>query len=453
MDEPFFIHDNSSKSIAELDDKDKSAFNCIANKTVQELISINENLLVFSNNRKDKINKQTIFRLNSDHKLETNNLVGFLGIDDVHINIGSRFSEKDGKQFFIQYMLQKIYNLPVIDFKTNSGNLQIWEQLLYLIFPIFLKKAYNQGVFKIYQKRFYNDCNVKGKIDIPRHIKSNLPFIGNVAYNNKELSLNNPVTQLIRHTIEFIACKNGFSQVLTGNSEMHNAVRAFKSITPDYHIMDRQKLIIQNYKKVNHPFYTEYEPLRKLCIQILTHEGISFHNSPNKVYGIIIDAAWLWEEYLNTILRDLGFKHPESNIGKGSIKLFQKNQDIYPDFYIENQIVIDAKYKKLKEDNKVSREDIYQVITYMYRLQAKYGVLLYPIEEHTKPIKHKKFKMHENSLGGNEALFMKLGMTIPKEIVDYKGFCEEIKVVEEELIEICLQYVKSEKIELESKMI
>jgi 5-methylcytosine-specific restriction endonuclease McrBC regulatory subunit McrC len=66
----------------------------------------------------------------------------------------------------------------------------------------------------------------------------------------------------------------------------------------------------------------------------------------------------LWEEYLNTILRDLGFKHPESNIGKGSIKLFQKNQDIYPDFYIENQIVIDAKYKKLKEDDKVSREDI-----------------------------------------------------------------------------------------------
>ncbi|MBK7214690.1 MAG: hypothetical protein IPH88_15615 [Bacteroidales bacterium] len=42
--------------------------------------------------------------------------------------------------------------------------------------------------------------------------------------------------------------------------------------------------------------------VRKICIQILNQDGLSFNANNNKIYGLLIDAAWLWEEYLNAIL-------------------------------------------------------------------------------------------------------------------------------------------------------
>lgn len=431
MSDPLFLKDNTKKVVSGLSDVELSALNSIANKTIGDLKMSNDNLLVYSNNQKDKIEEQTIFNLYSDNSLCTTNLVGFIGVNDLKINIGSRFSEDEGQQYFIQYMLQRIHKLNLLDFHTTHDNTNIWEQILYLIFPIFLKKAYRQGIFKIYQKRHYNDSNIKGKIEIAKHLKHNLLFDGNVAYSNKELSLNNPTTQLIRHAIEYISSK-GFSSIFYSDYDLNNAVQIIKSVTTDYNIRDRQKLILQNYKRVNHPFFTEYEPLRKICIQILNKDGLSFSNNQNQVYGLLIDAAWLWEEYLNTILNDLNFMHTENNQRKGALKLFARNQDIYPDFYnLAREIVIDAKYKKLQDENKMNREDIYQVITYMYRLQSKYGVLLYPNIEN----KITSFNMNEVSYGGNEALFIKYGMKVPNEKETFQDYLNDFKYSEEKLTE------------------
>jgi len=420
-----FVKDNSSVSI---DPEFSPALNLIANKTIKELLSVNDNLLVHSNSVKDKIEDKTIFNLHSNHSLHTSNLVGFIGVNNVRVNIGSRFSEENGNQYFIQYMLQKVYKLNLFDFNTTYGQANMWEHLLYFIFPIFLNKAYHQGLFKAYQKRFYNDSNVKGHIDIATHIKLNRPFKGNIAYNNKELSFNNPVINLIRHTIEHISCKNGFSQVLISNNDTIAAVKAVKSVTPDYHIRDRHQLILKNYKRVTHPFFTEYEPLRKLCIQILTNEGLSYHNTPNKVYGLLIDASWLWEEYLNTILHDLGFSHPDNRTRTGRLHLFTDSQELYPDFYCtDRSLVIDAKYKHFQFDNK---DDIYQLITYMYRLQAQQGILMYPASTESKLTKN----LHQYSYGGEASVFKKYGLTIPSETIDYNTYVCDFKSSESALV-------------------
>ena len=46
---------------------------------------------------------------------------------------------------------------------------------------------------------------MRGTIDINRHLKLNLPFNGRVAYRTREFSHDNHVTELIRHTIEYIS--------------------------------------------------------------------------------------------------------------------------------------------------------------------------------------------------------------------------------------------------------
>ena len=88
---------------------------------------------------------------------------------------------------------------------------------------------------------------------------------------------------------------------------------------------------------------------------------MQYSQSNSPVYGILFDGAWLWEEYLWTILNPLDFEHPSNKTGEGGIKLFDNFQNdddeiafskcyrrIYPDFYRKNQIILDAKYKHLE---------------------------------------------------------------------------------------------------------
>ncbi len=122
----------------------------------------------------------------------------------------------------------------------------------------------------------------------------------------------------------------------------------------------------------------------------------------DKVYGVLFDGAWLWEEYLNTILKECGFKHPQNKKSKGGLPMFEKPQaddtfadgeqidrnsrKLFPDFWKDNYI-IDAKYKHLNQG--VSREDLYQVTTYMYCRKAENGGYIYPFEQQSKPQKFK----------------------------------------------------------------
>lgn len=61
----------------------------------------------------------------------------------------------------------------------------------------------------------YNDENVKGNIDIDRHIDLNIPFVGNAAYNLREFSYDNGLTELVRRTIEFIKGKPYGNRILS----------------------------------------------------------------------------------------------------------------------------------------------------------------------------------------------------------------------------------------------
>lgn len=74
-----------------------------------------------------------------------------------------------------------------------------------------------KGIYKEYVKREYNNANIKGAVDVAKHIRSNVPFVGKVAYRTREFSYNNHLTQLIRHTIEKI--QNEYDFLLSGDED------------------------------------------------------------------------------------------------------------------------------------------------------------------------------------------------------------------------------------------
>ena len=253
-----------------------------------------------------------------------------------------------------------------------------------------------------------------------------------MAYRTSEYKYDNPVTQLIRHTIEYIRRSPAAGNVLKCDKSTDEAVRTIYDITTSYNANDRQRIISQNLKPVKHPFYTQYTFLQRLCLHILRHKKMSYSQSEHKVYGILFDGAWLWEEYLATLLVSKGFTHAVKE-EKNGIKFFEDGsgaQQRFPDFYsLDRRSVIDAKYKNI-DSGMGQREDQFQLIAYMHTLSgndsqgkdvkgAKFGALVYPSE---------KDNYREYQLKGCGGIYAIVPLQIPNDIENgYMNFCEKMK--------------------------
>lgn len=426
--------DNRTQEVelAELED-----LSLLAGKSIGELTTDKfPGLLVFPRDlteSEDLDKDSTIYSIeikDGKPQLVTNNIVGFIGFENTQLTIRSRFADSNQEDYFLHYMLQNVLSLNIMELQHKTADEQILDFLIYL-FPTLLKKAVRQGIFKEYQNRAYDNANIKGRVDVSKFIQKDIPFAGHVAFNAREYCADNSMNQLIRHTIEYIKV-HPFGNRLIGNQllstdeETKRAVSLITTHTPTYKKSDRLMVIHKNLKPIRHPYYSAYQPLQRLCLQILQHQGLKYGQANEKIHGILFDVAWLWEEYLNTRLHPLGFKHPQNKKGKGAIYLFEDNrsQHRYPDFH-KDGIVLDAKYKF-----GITREDYHQMITYQYILNGKAGAFISPNSSYEKN--------HLGKLNGYGANLYSIHLAIPQEVDTYKEFCQEMKQQEEKLRENCI---------------
>lgn len=360
------------------------------------------------------------------------NVMGFLGCGDERLVIESRFGGE--KDYFFQYLLDRVLDFPnIVDMETDaSRDNQLFLFLLFL-FPHYLKTAMRKGLYKRYVRRRYNDGNVKGAIDIARHIEKNTPFIGNVAYSQREFSYDNSLMELVRHTIEFIKRKPYGNNFLV---KVKDEVKLVIDATPGYEAYDRPKIIKHNKKNaVRHAYFREYLALQRLCILILQYQKHQVGSGSKQIYGILFDGAWLWEEYVNLLIEDV-FYHPMNKRGKGAQHLFaDKIGLIYPDFISRNheaRIIADAKYKPIDH---IGNRDYLQVLAYMFRFDAKSGYYLYPEAEGLEDF---VLRMNQGStydanvMPREDISITKHGLKIPVDASDYNRFVTRMKFCEQE---------------------
>jgi 5-methylcytosine-specific restriction endonuclease McrBC regulatory subunit McrC len=214
------------------------------------------------------------------------------------------------------------------------------------------------------------------------------------------------------------------STVLTADSEIRSDVQKMRNGTPSYNKNSRQRIINANRKPLRHPYFTEYLALQRLCLQILRYEKVSFGVEKDKIHGLLFDGAWLWEEYLNTLLTD-DFKHPHNKTKEGKEYLFcddmgKGTQEIYPDFIGKNEnIIADAKYKHLEFHDEYGHDDYFQIIAYMYRFQSNHGFLFFP---------HRECPFCKNyMIKETDGKLTKLGLAIPQQKKGFKDFCEQMR--------------------------
>ena len=385
-------------------------------------LSKEDNIFIFPNDLKnspDLEKDQKIFET-VNQKIKTGNVVGFLGCGQERLTIASRFSD-ESNDHFLHYLLHKVLHINLTSLDVALSLEERLYQLLMYLFPKYLQAAIRKGLYKEYQRFSHNDTHVKGVIDVRNHLKKNLPFTGNIAYTTREFTYDNPLMQLVRHTIEYIKNQKSIGQgVLDNLLASRENVAEIVRVTPSYKLADRVKIIRGNQSKpIRHAYFHEYRKLQELCLMILNREKHGFGYQEQKIHGILFDVAWLWEEYVHTLLPK-DFIHPRNKDKTDGISVFSnRERKVYPDFYQEElKIVLDAKYKKLELTEKgINREDLFQLISYSYILKAEKAGLVFPSRD----------KVVDNEIGklaGYGALLKKWSIQIPQNASSYSAFCK-----------------------------
>ena len=124
----------------------------LSSSTIQELNNEQSGgILVWPhsfNIGKDDLTKRKVLECTFDNEykkiktLSTNNLVGFVGKGKVQVEINTRFcSNKDKEQdYYLYYMLSKVFHLNIVNMEVGSGSLKELDLLIFM-FPRLLQDA------------------------------------------------------------------------------------------------------------------------------------------------------------------------------------------------------------------------------------------------------------------------------------------------------------------------
>ena len=396
----------------------------LLDRTIDNL-SQEDSIFIFPNDLKNSpdLDKDQKILETVNQKIKTGNVIGFLGCGQERLTISSRFSSKSD-DYFLQYLLQKVLNINLTSLDVGLSYEDRLYQLLIYLFPKYLEAAMRKGLYKEYQRFSHNDSHIKGVIDVVNHLKKNLPFTGNIAYTTREFTFDNPLMQLIRHTIEYIKNQKSLGRGII-DSNRENITEIIR-VTPSYKLADRAKVIRRNQTKpLRHAYFREYRKLQELCLMILNREKHGLGYQEQKIHGILFDVAWLWEEYVHTLLPK-DFRHPRNKEKKGGVSVFSGGKrKVYPDFYNrELKTVLDAKYKKLELTEKgINRDDLFQLISYAYILQAEKAGLIFPSIDQT-------VSSEIGKVVGYGVLLKKWSIQIPQKASSYNEFYEMLVISE-----------------------
>lgn len=302
----------------------------------------------------------------------TSHYVGSCIIKDISIKIRPRFGNK-----VFNRMLQDACNIYLpsgnISYHENCSGNSYW--LIGLLWKAMLERAMTIGqIPKEYKTETKNIKTFKGRLSIQKHIKTNIVDQTRFYCSYRKLSMDNKINQTIRYTYDLLA-NHGLSKPLNNIAAYDIKLASFGVTCPEIEPSSIDDII---YTKMNEV----YRPVMEFSKAIISYH-VAEETSNMQVQGesaFFIDMAELWEMYLLRILqKNLGSEYTvySPNLSAGGFLLEDEYRSIRPDIIIEKDnkvvMIVDAKYKKYKtlgktaqNNSSVSREDLYQMTTYLY---------------------------------------------------------------------------------------
>ncbi len=327
-------------------------------------------------------------------------------------NITYRFGEKLLNRMIA---VSNGFDFYTIDHNTESNNAQSsYGQLsLYLNFILQLEKLATLGLPKIYTPVHHHGHTLKGKVDINRFIKKDIPFLGRISSVRNEQHYVQEIIDLL-HAALVIVEKSQIGKIV---SQRVFQIRNLTSNHTNKRFINEQ--IIQNalnHKSIRNSLYAKYKPVLKSAESIIKNTSNSKTGTTTS-NSLIFDVSLLWESYLYNLLKNKCNTDGCEVLHEDPLLTYKDSffeRYMYPDITIKKDgkvLVLDAKSKRMNMrkggnvSGGVKRDDFYQIHTYMsyYNNQEDLigGGLLYPI---TKEL-DKNEAYSDNWLGDTNSYF------------------------------------------------
>lgn len=372
---------------------------------------------------------------------QTGNYVGKFKWHGLEIDIQSRFSN-----VFLERMLNFANDIFLDDVSItgheSKNDLDISKYIIYYMFVQNLEKAFLLGLPKAYRSVQHHEMKLKGKIDINRFIKYDIPFQGKVSSVSREQKEIQEIIDVLYKAVKIIDKSKKFSTKNISHIKTH--LKQFRS---NKFVSNETITKAMKSKALQNPIFSPYKKVLEYAKFIINDNNLEEkHDGKQETYGFLINVAELFEIYVTKLLQK---EFPEWSVSSPKIELYDQpsmfyQRKIIPDITMikDNDVMVfDTKYKRMlfrgryQNGGDVDRTDFFQINTYMSYYQnqgynVKVGGLLYPIEK-----EFEKSQCHsEQWLGNSDTKFIVDGIDLSKQDLDRdtllnaeKNFIERVK--------------------------
>ena len=375
------------------------------------------------------------FEISKDYVIPQN-FIGSINIDDISIEIFPKIplikdnkdnKDEERKRFleileYVETFNENIYE----NLEIGNENMPILE-IFISNFIEEVEKILKKGLVYSYINKSENILYFKGKLDLANHIKYNI--IENKFFMNfDEFSVSSIENCLIKLALE---------KIKNISSDMENKAKIYQLLVHFDDIQTSGMIPAHLFRKLlidrKNDFYKKSLDLAKFFLLDESPYSV-FYNDEREITGLFFPMEIIYESYIANKLKEVIDNKFSIKIQDNSYKIFNKCEvggkevknnitffKLKPDIVVEKEkevIILDTKWKELKSSKEneiiynfgISKEDIYQMITYIHVYNSKIknednnkfcnkAYLLYPINNNEKlPLENDIVFSGENGL-------------------------------------------------------
>jgi 5-methylcytosine-specific restriction enzyme subunit McrC len=305
--------------------------------------------------------------------LSTGNLIGCVKSEKQTLKVTSRFGDD-----FLQYIIADADGF--LEVAEQGGSKKGgYEWLLVYLWFVKLKKAFRLGLPKMYSTRTEELTQPRGRLDPIDYFLYHTRATYRCTY--REHRYDNAPTRLIARALEHL--------------ESHDIIRDARTLNQTFQVASQgahsslQDLLAT--KPIANPYFGDYNPVINLSKRILRNQFADFGDQ-DESSTFFFDVSMLFEYFVRKLLKRTPVLFHSKNMREWSIPSGlsdgYEHRRLIPDlvFEIEKALyVFDVKYKSFDFKYGVSREDLFQLHTYIGQATNDSVIggcgFIYPIRE------------------------------------------------------------------------
>ena len=342
--------------------------------------------------------------------LKTQQYCGIINFENQDFYIIPKITESDKNHNLkiFTYMIRYAYDIKLENENTASSKNDKHNTFLEIFIQFFTGSLFKElqfGIYKEYITEQKNLTTLRGKYLINENLKYNFNHT-KIYCEYDEFSVDNELNRFFLYAIKTLLPFTKNKKLLLQCELILDEVQSQK--------FDITNLQI-NFNRLNSRFKNSFE-----LALLLLEKSIPMFERDKKSFAFLFDMNILFEKFIGRIYKEIA-----------SITSLQTQKDfgnlrLKPDI-ITSDIIIDTKYKKVKDKTDVSVADKYQMFVYGTNFKKRNTMLLYP--QHI-------YNVDENLELGKDENKIELKMKSIKLDFDGDVFEEYVEEIKQRVMEI-----------------